>query len=204
MAVSGVRADIDHVERPDAGAERLAGKAQAERPGKHLGKDGQDARAPHRVPFLASEAEPYRICGAGASAPGIRHAAERMKSRCGEIEESMAAFVRLKDEFEGLQSRIAPLDDTQSGVKIVINALADVRDHLNLTIERLDRDGEASLADRTAAFAETKKVLEGRVSGLIDQLSTLDQANKDIQALFSKLRGAVDAQLVTRDLQPNE
>ena len=35
------------VERPDVGAERLAGEARRQRPGKHLGKDREHARAPH-------------------------------------------------------------------------------------------------------------------------------------------------------------
>ena len=36
-----------HVERPDAGGERLAGEAHAERAREHLREDGEDARAPH-------------------------------------------------------------------------------------------------------------------------------------------------------------
>jgi chromosome segregation ATPase len=129
-------------------------------------------------------------------------AAERMKARCGEVEQSMAAFARLKDEFDALQSRIAPLDNRQTGVRSVIDSLADVRDHLNLTIERLAHDGEASLADRTTELTATKKALEGRVSSLLEQFSTLDQANKEIRALFAKLRGEVDAKLLAYDLRP--
>jgi chromosome segregation ATPase len=131
-------------------------------------------------------------------------AAERMKARCGELDQSMAAFVRLKDEFNVLQSRLTPLDNGQIGVRSVIDGLADVRDQINLTVERLDRDGEATLADRTAEFTATKKALEGRVSSLIEQFSTLDQTNKEIRALFVKLRSEVDAKLVAYDLRPKE
>jgi chromosome segregation ATPase len=131
-------------------------------------------------------------------------AVERMKARCGELDQSMAAFVRLKDEFNVLQSHLTPLDNRETGVRSVIDGLADVRDQINLTVERLDRDGEASLAGRTAEFTATKKALEGRVSSLIEQFSTLDQTNKEIRALFAKLRGEVDAKLVAYDLRPKE
>jgi len=40
------------------------------------------------------------------------------------------------------------------------------------------------------------------VSGLLDQFAKLDGVNKDIRGLFAKLRGEVDAQLVTFNLGP--
>src|ERR1019366_2302532 len=54
VLVGGVRADVMGVERPDAGGQRLAGEADAERTGKHCRKDRQDARAPHDGYSLAA------------------------------------------------------------------------------------------------------------------------------------------------------
>ncbi|MEA3150533.1 MAG: hypothetical protein QOD56_1472, partial [Gammaproteobacteria bacterium] len=51
-------------------------------------------------------------------------------------------------------------------------------------------------------FAESKQGFDERVSGLLEQFSKLDGLNKDIGALFTKLRGEVDAQLTTYDLRP--
>jgi chromosome segregation ATPase len=129
---------------------------------------------------------------------------ERMKSRCGEIEQLLTGFVRLQDELEGLRARLLPLDDEQAGVKTVLDELHDMRDLLGATIERLEHDGEASLAQRASMFAETKQALDQRVSNLVDQFSKLDGINKDIRGLFAKLRGEVDAQLLAYDLRPNE
>ncbi len=129
-------------------------------------------------------------------------AGERMRSRCDEIERSLAMFVQLKEEFDALLARLAPLENRQGGVKSVINALHDLRDALTASIERLERDGDAKLADRATEFIETKKILDERVTGLVEQFSKLDRVNKDIRALFAKLRGEVDAQLVTYDLGP--
>jgi chromosome segregation ATPase len=127
---------------------------------------------------------------------------ERMKSRCGEIEQMLGAFVRLQNELEGLKARLLPLDDEQTGVKTVLNGLHDMCDLLSATIQRLDHDGEASLAERATRFAETRQALELRVSSLVEQFSKLDGINNDIRGLFAKLRGEVDAQLVAYDLHP--
>jgi hypothetical protein len=127
---------------------------------------------------------------------------ERTKSRCEEIERMLAAFVQLKAELDALKGRLAPLDDKQSGVKSLVNALHDIRDQLTSTIERLDHDGDATLAERATRLAESKQAFDERVSGLLDQFSKLDGINKDIRGLFAKLRGEVDAQLVTYNLGP--
>jgi hypothetical protein len=132
----------------------------------------------------------------------LMQSTERMKSRCEEIERMLATFVQLKGELDALKNRLAPLDDKQSGVKSLVNALHDIRDQLTSTIERLDHDGDATLAERAAKFAESRQAFDERVAGLIDQFAKLDGVNKDIRGLFAKLRGEVDAQLVTFNLGP--
>jgi chromosome segregation ATPase len=132
----------------------------------------------------------------------IMQSTERMKSRCDEIEGMMAAFVRLQGELDTLKMRLAPLEDKQSGVKSVINGLHDIRDQLTSTIERVDHDGDATLAERATRFAESKQVFGERVAGLLEQFSKLDGINKDMRGLFARLRGEVDAQLATFDPGP--
>jgi chaperonin cofactor prefoldin len=132
----------------------------------------------------------------------LMQSTERMKTRCGEIEGMLAGFVRLQGELDALKARLAPLEHPGSGVKSVVDGLHTVRDQLTATIERLDHDGDATLAERAAKFAESKQGFDERVSGLLEQFSKLDGLNKDIGALFTKLRGEVDAQLTTYDLRP--
>jgi chromosome segregation ATPase len=132
----------------------------------------------------------------------LMQSTERMKTRCEEIERMLAAFVRLKGELDALKNRLAPLDDKQNGVKSLVNALNDIRDQLTSTIERLDHDGDATLAERAAKFAESRQAFDERVAGLIDQFAKLDGVNRDIRGLFAKLRGEVDAQLLTFNLGP--
>jgi chromosome segregation ATPase len=132
----------------------------------------------------------------------LMQSTERMKSRCEEIERMLATFVQLKGELDALKNRLAPLDDKQSGVNSLVNALHDIRDQLTSTIERLDHDGDGTLAERATKFAESRQAFDERVSGLIDQFAKLDGVNRDIRGLFAKLRGEVDAQLTTFNLGP--
>jgi chaperonin cofactor prefoldin len=132
----------------------------------------------------------------------LMQSTERMKVRCDEIERVMAAFVQVKGGLEGLKIRLAPLDDKHCGVNSLVNALHDIRDRLTSTIERLDRDGDVTLAERAAQFAESKQAFDERVAGLLEQFSRLEGINKDIRGLFAKLRGEVDAQLATYEHGP--
>jgi hypothetical protein len=132
----------------------------------------------------------------------LMQATERMKTRSGEIEGMLAGFVRLQGELDALKARLAPLEHPGSGVKSVVDGLHAVRDQLTSTIERLDHDGDATLAERAAKFAESKHGFDERVTGLLEQFSKLDGLNTDIRALFTRLRGEVDAQLTTYDLRP--
>jgi hypothetical protein len=127
---------------------------------------------------------------------------ERMKSRCGDIEQMMTTFGHLKGELGALKVRLVPLEDGQNGVKSTVTALHDIRDQLGATIERLDRDGDATLAEHAAKLADTRQVLDERVSSLVEQFAKLDGINKEMRGLFAKLRGEVDAQLVTYDRGP--
>jgi chromosome segregation ATPase len=127
---------------------------------------------------------------------------ERMKSRCSDVERMMTAFAQQKGELDALKIRLAPLEDKQSGVQSVLDALHEICDQLTSTIERLSQDGDATLAERAAKLAESKQVFDERVSGLIEQFSKLEGINKDIRGLFDKLRGEFDAQQVKYGLGP--
>jgi predicted nucleic acid-binding Zn-ribbon protein len=130
----------------------------------------------------------------------LMQSTERMKSRCDEIEGVLATFLQQKGELDALKARFAPLEDKQSGLMSVVKGLHDIRDQITSTIERLDHDGDATLAERATKFAESKQAFDERVAGLLEQFSKLDGINKDMRGLFAKLRGEVDAQLASYDL----
>ena len=132
----------------------------------------------------------------------LMQSVERMKSRCDDVERMMTAFAQLKGELDALKARLAPLEDKQSGVQSVVGALHEICGELTSAIERLNQDGDATLAERAAKFAESKQVFDERVSGLIEQFSKLDGVNSDIRRLFDKLRREFEAQLAAYGLGP--
>ena len=118
-------------------------------------------------------------------------------ARCEEIEGSMRSLMDLGTKFTALESRVAPLNRTDTGVAGVLGALARVRDRLTATLARLEEDGGVVLAERIRQLTETKCELDERVSNVLTQFSAIGTIHKDISALFAQLS---QAQRIPRDL----
>jgi hypothetical protein len=111
----------------------------------------------------------------------------RTSSRCEEIESSMCSLLELKEKFDALQSRVAPLDEEETGIVGVLSALSDIRERVVATVARLEEDEGVPLAERIQRLFETKRQLEERVWGVVAQFSAIETIHKDITALFAKL-----------------
>jgi chromosome segregation ATPase len=118
-------------------------------------------------------------------------------ARCEEIELSVPGLLELQEKFEGLRMRVAPLNERETGVAGVLNALSDARTRLAATIARLERDEGVSLDERIQQLTETKRELEERVSSVLAQFSAIETIHKDISGLFVKLN---QAQRMPREL----
>ncbi len=118
-------------------------------------------------------------------------------ARCEEIELSVPGLLELQEKFEGLRMRVAPLNERETGVAGVLNALSDARIRLAATLARLERDEGVSLDERIQQLAETKHELEERISSVLTQFSAIETIHKDISGLFAKLS---QAQRMPREL----
>jgi chromosome segregation ATPase len=114
-------------------------------------------------------------------------------SRCEEMERSMQTVIQLKGEFDVFQSRIAPLRDSQNGVKALLHGLRQGSAQLTATIDALDRDEGNTLSGLIEKMSETKRELSERVASLVEQFATLDTNHKDINALLAKLNTELKA-----------
>jgi chromosome segregation ATPase len=131
-------------------------------------------------------------------APRMREVAlfiDGTRARFDEIERAMAALAQMKQELEGLQARLLPLESEHSGVKHSIDDLRARRDQLVGRIQRLERDDESALLERVKMFADSKKELEARVLSLNEEFTKLAAIRKDIGALLAKLSGSLSASL---------
>ena len=114
------------------------------------------------------------------------------QNRFDDIERRVVSFTELKARLTDLQTRLAPLESADSGVVKLINDLQDIREKLIDKIRRVEGGEEGDLAARVRVFADTKRELEERVSGLTDQFTKLSTIRKDIAGLFDKLSSAVN------------
>jgi chromosome segregation ATPase len=111
-------------------------------------------------------------------------------TRCAEIERSIPGLLELEEKFAALGRRLTPLDAKETGVNGALRALADVRNRLATTIDRLEQDEGVSLAERILQLTKTKNELEARVSSVLAQFSEIETLHKDITGLFVKLHQA--------------
>ena len=114
-------------------------------------------------------------------------------SRFEEVERSMQTVLRLKGEFDAFQSRLAPLKDSQTGVKTLLHELRHESAQLTATIDTLDRDEESTLSERVKKISETKREFSQRVASLVEQFAILDTNHRDINALLAKLNTELKA-----------
>src|SRR5580704_6313597 len=108
-----------------------------------------------------------------------------------DIESRVLVFGELKERLDDVQSRLLPLESTESGVVKLTDELRGLRDDLVVRIRHVEGGEEGDLAARVKTFSEAKTELEDRVSTLADQCTKLATIRKDIAGLFDKLSTAV-------------
>jgi chromosome segregation ATPase len=118
---------------------------------------------------------------------------KKTEGQFGDIESRVVVFGDLKKRLDDIQSRLLPLESTESGVVKLADELRELRDDLVVRIRRVEGGEEGDLAARVKIFSEAKTELEDRISSLADQFTKLATIRKDIAGLFDKLSTAVSA-----------
>jgi chromosome segregation ATPase len=81
-------------------------------------------------------------------------------SRCEEIERSVPGLLELEEKFEALQRRLAPLEQKKTGVMDALRALSEVRNQIDATTARLERDEGVSLEERLGEIQKLSQFIE--------------------------------------------
>jgi uncharacterized coiled-coil DUF342 family protein len=105
-------------------------------------------------------------------------------TRSEEIERALQGLLELEARFDALQRRLMPLEEKGIGV---LAALSELRDHLEVSITRLERDQGMSLTDRIEDLRKTRDELDERVSTVLAQLSEIEAIHKDMTGLFARV-----------------
>jgi chromosome segregation ATPase len=121
--------------------------------------------------------------------------------RSDEIERSLRAIVQQQQEFDRIQSRLAPLVDEESGVRGRLRVLQDVRGDVAGKLESIERDGGVSLPERVQQLADSRASLEQRLSDATLRCEEIERAlqaqiqqQKECDALKSRLAPLLDGE----------
>jgi predicted nucleic acid-binding Zn-ribbon protein len=118
---------------------------------------------------------------------------EQTQNQFDSIEGRVLVLGQLKGRLGELQSRLVPLESSDTGVAKLVEELETIREKLVVKVRNIEGGEEGELAARVKTFAEAKRELEERVAALADQFTKLSSLRKDIAGLFDKLSSAVTA-----------
>jgi len=123
---------------------------------------------------------------------------KRNHGRCDDIERAVKIVAELKQDHAELQARLAPLGAAEGGIVHRLDDVREARDKLASDIERLLQTPQGPLGERIQAFAEDKKVLEGRLSGMTEEFARLATLRRDLSGLFASFDRTLDVLAVGR------
>ena len=116
----------------------------------------------------------------------------KTQERFAEIEDRMGVFCQLHARLNELQTRIGPIEASDTGVVSLIGQVQDIHDRLLGKLARLEEGDSGDLAGRVKTFTEAKRELEQRVAAVSEEFVKLTTIRRDITGLVEKLSSAVN------------
>jgi len=113
-------------------------------------------------------------------------------ARCDEIETASKTIANLKDDYIGVQNRLAPFGADDGGVTSRIRDLNDDGEKLTAAINAIQLTPEGALGDRMQRLADNKRRLEEGLAHLGTQFSKLATLRRDIDGLFANFDRTLD------------
>jgi chromosome segregation ATPase len=131
---------------------------------------------------------------------GLEQRVSEAKLRCEEIERALQGLMHQQLECDAIKSRLAPLVDSETGVRPRLRTLQDTHAELIGSLEGVEHDNGVPLTERVQEFTDSRFGLEQRVSALLEQVTKIETVQLEISALFAKLN---QAHRVSRELDSN-
>jgi hypothetical protein len=117
--------------------------------------------------------------------------------RFDEIDRLASALDVLKGDFGEVELRLTPLRANRGLLENLTNELDGIRDRVLAEIDRLERSGDRSLAEKVKDFATAKQDLDERASRLMTDFGNLDTTRTQIVELLRKLDGSLRRNFLT-------
>jgi DNA repair exonuclease SbcCD ATPase subunit len=112
--------------------------------------------------------------------------------RCDDVEHASKAIANLKDDFLGLQYRVAPFAAADGGITSRVKELRQASEELGTEINELAQTPDGTLVECTQRFAEDKKRLDDGLSHLNAQFSKLTTLRKDLDGLYASFDSTLE------------
>jgi uncharacterized coiled-coil DUF342 family protein len=124
----------------------------------------------------------------------VRRTEERLLA----FDQGLITLDRIKTEIAGLERRIGPHEAPDAGIKHVIQDVSAMGARLAASVDRLEQDGDRTVAHRVQEFADKTRELEQRIATLCDHFATLETMRSDIAVLFTRLNVALATHAAAR------
>lgn len=112
--------------------------------------------------------------------------------RLGALQESFATLNRFKEELAKSQADLIPLQAPVFGIEALIAEVHTVRDLLVKTIEEIESSGDRALGAQVETLSRSKREIEGRLSQIFENFTTLDALRKEIGGIFATIRNTLN------------
>ena len=122
----------------------------------------------------------------------IHGSAGRAQTRVASLQEALTRLGRLKGQLAACEADLAPLQAADGGIACIMGEVRSLRDRLNGALQRLESDGESTLAVHVGHFQQHKLDSEQRIAALKTTFAQLESMRADIGALFAGLNAALN------------
>jgi hypothetical protein len=132
--------------------------------------------------------------------------AAQARLRFEDLEASLAILNDVRGELTARHAALAPLQDSETGVRSMLGEVRFLHDRLTRILNDLELDGEKTLGGRVDELISSKREAHLRIAALTEAFTKLDTTRQEIGALFASLAATLNTYIAPslEDHRPNE
>ncbi|MGV3635124.1 MAG: hypothetical protein ACO1NY_12315 [Pseudorhodoplanes sp.] len=119
----------------------------------------------------------------------------RGHSRLEAIEAIFGKFELVREGLRKLQSDAAPLRDSDTGIKALVEQVGALQKEVDTALLSLEKDDSGTIGERLDRLSKSKTELEQRIAALAESFGSLEAIRRDIGEHFQRLNAALDGHL---------
>lgn len=113
--------------------------------------------------------------------------ASQARVRFEDLEASLAMLKDVRSELAARHAALAPLQDSETGVRSLLGEVRFLHDRLTRILSDLELDGDKTLSGRVDELISSKRDAHLRIAALAEAFTKLDTTRQEIGTLFASL-----------------